>query len=170
MPDSTENLAVSQEILPDPKENLVDSKAVKIPEIPKKKNKPVKKAKKPTPQEPEVNTFVPDTKVITLSSTEKQEKPTVVNVEKDYSKSYRATLSQTAAQTRADNLSKGISTEDLLIKDNLDKWINVEKRSYVYIAQHLVGCTDKEVSAAAKSFGLSTTFSLRRQMIVSRKK
>jgi len=134
-----------------------------------KKVKPVKKAKTPIVN-PDVNTFVPDTKTITISSNEKQEKPVLLKVEKGYSKSYRETLSQTAAQTKSDNTSKGLSETDLLTKENLERWINDEKRSYVYIAQHLVGCTDKEVSAAAKSFGLSTAFSLRRQMIVARKK
>ena len=156
--------------------NVPDVLPVKLPDNPPiasqekpKKDKPVKKAKTPIVN-PDINTFVPDTKTITISSNEKQEKPVLLKVEKGYSKSYRETLSQTAAQTKSDNTSKGLSDKDLLTKENLERWINDEKRSYVYIAQHLVGCTDKEVSAAAKSFGLSTAFSLRRQMIVARKK
>jgi hypothetical protein len=88
----------------------------------------------------------------------------------DYSKTYRDALTDAAKKTRLANDAKGLSINNLLTKENLEKWLTLEKRSYAFIAQHIVGCSNKEVAAIAKSFNLSTTFSAKRQMIVSRVK
>jgi len=88
----------------------------------------------------------------------------------DYSKTYRDALTDAAKKTRLSNDAKGLSVNNLLTKENLEKWLTQEKRSYAFIAQHIVGCSNKEVAAIAKSFNLSTTFSAKRQMIVSRVK
>jgi hypothetical protein len=45
-----------------------------------------------------------------------------------------------------ENEAKGLAIKDLLTKQNLEKWLIDEGRTYSYIAQYYVGCDDKIVS------------------------
>jgi hypothetical protein len=58
---------------------------------------------------------------------------------------------------RVENEAKGLKKEQLLTKDNLKKWIEEENRTYCYISRTYVGCKDTEVSAAAKTYGITPT-------------
>ena len=68
---------------------------------------------------------------------------------------------------KKENLANGISTKDLLTKENLKKWIEDEGRTYSYISRTHVGCKDSEVSAAAKAFGIENT---RKNLTIQAKK
>lgn len=58
---------------------------------------------------------------------------------------------------RVENEAKGLKKEQLLTKENLKKWIEDENRTYSYISRTYVGCKDTEVSAAAKTYGITPT-------------
>jgi hypothetical protein len=67
---------------------------------------------------------------------------------------------QTDAQkkTYEENVKKGINPYDLLTKENLEKWLIKDERTCADIAKNIVGCTDKEVSLAAKRFGIKSLY------------
>ena len=67
---------------------------------------------------------------------------------------------QTEAQRKTfeENKSKGINPYDMLTKVNLEKWLIKEERTYADIAQNIVGCSDKDVSLAAKRFDVKSKY------------
>lgn len=67
---------------------------------------------------------------------------------------------QTEAQriTFEKNKTTGINPYDMLTKDNLEKWLITEERTYADIAKNIVGCSDKEVSLAAKRFQVKSLY------------
>jgi hypothetical protein len=80
---------------------------------------------------------------------------------------------QTEAQRKTfeENKSKGINPYDMLTKVNLEKWLIDEERTYADIAQNIVGCSDKDVSLAAKQFDVKSKYIGENGMIkVGRKK
>ena len=50
-----------------------------------------------------------------------------------------------------------MNPKDLLTKENLQKWIVEEGRTFSYISREYVGCKDSEVSSIAKAFGIENT-------------
>lgn len=48
--------------------------------------------------------------------------------------------------------AQGISTGSLLTRENLQKWISEEQRTFAYVARMYVGCPEHQVKAAAKAF------------------
>jgi hypothetical protein len=58
---------------------------------------------------------------------------------------------------RAELDAQGITVASLLTKDNLERWLKHENRTFAYIAREYVGCRDHEVSAAAKAHGLESS-------------
>ena len=58
---------------------------------------------------------------------------------------------------RVENEAKGLKKEQLLTKENHKTWIEEENRTYSYISRTYVGCKDTEVSAAAKTYGITPT-------------
>lgn len=61
-------------------------------------------------------------------------------------------------KTAEKNRANGINPFDLLTKDNLNKWIIDEERTYAEIAKNIVGCTDKDVSHAARTFNIQSIY------------
>ena len=46
----------------------------------------------------------------------------------------------------------------MLTKDNLEKWLIKEEWSYAEIAKNIVGCSEKDVSLAAKRFEVKSLY------------
>ena len=60
--------------------------------------------------------------------------------------------------------AKGITSVDVLTKENLKQWIEVEGQTFSWVAREKAGCSDIAVSEKAKSFGILSTFAKRRQL------
>jgi len=71
----------------------------------------------------------------------------------------RAKEQEKAAELRA----KGITIDSVLTKENLKQWIEVDGRSYSFIAREYAGCPDTQVAALAKGYGLVSKVSQLKQ-------
>ena len=67
-------------------------------------------------------------------------------------------LSEAQSKTAQKNREKGINPYDLLTKENLTKWIIDEEMSYAEIAKKIVGCSDKDVSLAARTLNIQSMY------------
>jgi len=66
--------------------------------------------------------------------------------------------------------SAGTDPNSLLTKENLKKWIDVEGRTYAFVAREYVGLSETAVSQAAKELGVQSAVAKRRAIIASKKK
>jgi hypothetical protein len=66
--------------------------------------------------------------------------------------------------------AQGISSVSILTKENLKKWIEEEGNTYAWVAREKAGCSEEEVSAIAKSFGILSRASKKRGMLIAQKK
>ena len=64
----------------------------------------------------------------------------------------------------------GINPASLLTKENLQKWIVEEKKTFAAVARDHVGLPDSMVSSAAKSYGIQSETSKRRAIIAASKR
>jgi len=64
----------------------------------------------------------------------------------------------------------GINPASLLTKENLQKWIVEEKKTFAAVARDYVGLPDSMVSSAAKSYGIQSETSKRRAIIAASKR
>lgn len=66
--------------------------------------------------------------------------------------------------------SQGINPASLLTKENLQKWIVDEKKTFAAVARDHIGLPDSMVSSAAKSYGIQSETSKRRAIIAASKR
>lgn len=65
--------------------------------------------------------------------------------------------------------AEGINPASLLTKENLQRWIVTEKKTYAAVAREYVGLPDSMVASAAKSFGIQSDTTKKRAMIAATK-
>ena len=65
--------------------------------------------------------------------------------------------------------AEGINPASLLTKENLQRWIVTEKKTYAAVAREYVGLPDSMVASAAKSFGIQSDTTKKRAMIAANK-
>ncbi len=63
----------------------------------------------------------------------------------------------------------GINPETLLTKENLQQWIESEKKSYSYIARNLIGLPEYRIAEFAKQHNILSDAAKRRAAIMSKK-
>ena len=105
----------------------------------------------------------PSVKQVVIETTKKapEEKKALIEKQKKISDDVKAAKEyqkEAVAKKRKELLDKGITTESLLTKENLQKWIG-EGCTYSKIAREYTGCTDSEIAGAAKAFGLQSNMS-----------
>jgi hypothetical protein len=66
--------------------------------------------------------------------------------------------------------AQGINPASLLTKENLQKWIVDDKKTFAFVAREYVGLPDSMVASSAKSFGIQSENSKRRAMIAAGKR
>ena len=66
--------------------------------------------------------------------------------------------------------NSGILPNSLLTKENLERWIIQDSRTYAYIAREYVGLPEAMVSETAKAFGIQTEASKKRNEMIKKKK
>jgi hypothetical protein len=65
--------------------------------------------------------------------------------------------------------AQGINPASLLTKENLQRWIVEEKKTYAAVAREYVGLPDSMVASSAKSFGIQSHTTKKRAMIAANK-
>ena len=105
----------------------------------------------------------PSVKQVVIESVKKtpEEKKASIEKQKKISDDVRAAKEyqkEAVAKKRKELEEKGITAQSLLTKENLQKWIG-EGCTYSKIAREYTGCTDAEISLAAKAFGLQSNMS-----------
>jgi len=65
--------------------------------------------------------------------------------------------------------AQGINPASLLTKENLQRWIVEEKKTYAAVAREYVGLPDSMVSSSAKSFGIQSDTTKKRALIAANK-
>ena len=68
-----------------------------------------------------------------------------------------------------ENISAGIELYQVLTKDNLKQWIEVEGRTYAWVAREKAGCAETQVAATAQMMGIKSSISKKRGIIMSGK-
>jgi hypothetical protein len=63
--------------------------------------------------------------------------------------------------------AEGINPASLLTKENLQRWIVDEKKTYAAVAREYVGLPDSMVASSAKSFGIQSDTTKKRAMIAA---
>lgn len=64
---------------------------------------------------------------------------------------------------------KGVTVDQVLTRENLQKWIVEEKHTFAWVAREKAGCPETQVSSVAKSMGIQSPISIRRGMMVGKK-
>jgi hypothetical protein len=67
------------------------------------------------------------------------------------------------------NEAAGIQLSQILTKENLKQWIEVEGHTYAWVAREKAGCPDTQVAATAQMMGVKSTFSKKRAMMINRR-
>lgn len=67
------------------------------------------------------------------------------------------------------NQAAGLQLSQILTKENLKQWIEVEGHTYAWVAREKAGCPDTQVAATAQMMGVKSTFSKKRAMMINRR-
>lgn len=67
------------------------------------------------------------------------------------------------------NEAAGIQLSQILTKENLKQWIEVEGHTYAWVAREKAGCPDTQVAATAQMMGVKSTFSKKRAIMLNRR-
>ena len=70
---------------------------------------------------------------------------------------------------RKENDAAGIQLFQILTKDNLKQWVEVEGRTYAWVAREKAGCAETQVAATAQMMGIKSTISKKRGIIMAGK-
>jgi len=70
---------------------------------------------------------------------------------------------------RKENETAGVQLFQILTKDNLKQWVEVEGRTYAWVAREKAGCAETQVAATAQMMGIKSTISKRRGIIMAGK-
>lgn len=65
--------------------------------------------------------------------------------------------------------AQGINPASLLTKENLERWILQEKKTYAAVARDYVGLPESMISSSAKSFNIQSETTRKRQAIIAAK-
>jgi hypothetical protein len=68
-----------------------------------------------------------------------------------------------------ENQAAGFQVTDILTKENLEKWIEQECRTYAWVAREKAGCPETQVAATAQMMGIKSKISKKRGIIMGGK-
>jgi len=85
-------------------------------------------------------------------------------------KEAKAWQKEQETKKKAELSESGIEPHSLLTKENLERWIIQDSRTYAYIAREYVGLPEAMVSETAKAFGIQTEVSKKRNEMIKKKK
>lgn len=70
---------------------------------------------------------------------------------------------------RVENEAAGLEPSHFLTKDNLKHWIEVEGRTYAWVAREKAGCPESQVAATAQMMGVKSKISKKRGIMMGGK-
>jgi len=137
-----------------------------IADSPPKKRKYTKKATKVI--ESVIN---PSPPVVTTEAEIKDVLVTSPVMDRQYRDPKEMKAFQKAAEDskNTENKAAGYQVTDILTKENLEKWIEQECRTYAWVAREKAGCPETQVAATAQMMGIKSKISKKRGIIMSGK-
>lgn len=144
------------------KKQPVEYKEIVTVEVPKNT---IQVAKRKKVQTPILKSEVVEIKDVIVDATVKQE-PSSTTAFRD-PKEMKAYQKEQEEKKRMENETAGISVMDILTRENLKQWIEVEGRTYAWVAREKAGCADTQVSATAQMLGIKSKISKKRGIMMS---
>jgi hypothetical protein len=95
--------------------------------------------------------------------------PEPVPQEKLNSKDLKAWQKEQEAKKLAELTAAGIVPESLLTAENIKRWIEMEHRTFAYVAREYVGMPEAKVADFAKEHGVKSTISKKRAILSAKK-
>lgn len=71
------------------------------------------------------------------------------------------------AKKRMELEEAGIDPASLLTRENMERWVGIEKKGYAYIARTLVGLPESAIANACENFGILSEAAKRRKAILA---
>lgn len=68
-----------------------------------------------------------------------------------------------------ENQAAGYQVAEILTKDNLEKWIEQECRTYAWVAREKAGCPEAQVAATAQMMGIKSKITKKKAIIMAGK-
>jgi hypothetical protein len=145
--------------------DILQSVEIKSEQVPKKR-KYTKKASKVI--EPIINSTPP---VVVTESEIKDVIVTSPVMDRQYRDPKEMKAFQKAAEDakKNENQAAGYQVTDILTKENLEKWIEQECRTYAWVAREKAGCPETQVAATAQMMGIKSKITKKRGIIMSGK-
>jgi hypothetical protein len=84
------------------------------------------------------------------------------------SKEQKVWQKEMEVKKKAENDAAGITFSQVLTKENLKQWIEVEGKTYAWVAREKAGCPDAQVAATAQMMGIKSKISKKRGILMSR--
>jgi hypothetical protein len=133
-----------------------------LPTAPVKKEKKVKKVKVVKPQ-------VEQEAVDTLVLEEEIKEVVVSNPNPAYRDPKEIKEFQKAEEEkkRKENEEAGIELSQILTKENLKQWIEVEGHTYAWVAREKAGCKEAQIAATAQMMGIKSRITKKKALIMS---
>ena len=137
-----------------------------------KKQKKVKKVKvvgQPKVAEPKVTEAKVDEPTNTLVLEEEIKEVVVTNPTPTYRdpkeiKEYQKTEEE---KKRKENEEAGIELSQILTKENLKQWIEVEGHTYAWVAREKAGCKESQIAATAQMMGIKSRITKKKALIMA---
>ena len=142
-----------------------------------KKQKKVKKVKvvdqpkvaEPKVTEPKVTEAKVDEPTNTLVLEEEIKEVVVTNPTPTYRdpkeiKEYQKTEEE---KKRKENEEAGIELSQILTKENLKQWIEIEGHTYAWVAREKAGCKESQIAATAQMMGIKSRITKKKALIMA---
>jgi len=140
--------------------------------IPVKKQKKLKKVKvvnQPKVTEPKVTEPKVEEPANTLVLEEEIKEVVVTNPTPAYRdpKEMKEFQKSEEEKKRKENEEAGIELSQILTKENLKQWIEVEGHTYAWVAREKAGCKESQIAATAQMMGIKSRITKKKALIMS---
>ena len=137
-----------------------------------KKQKKVKKVKaidQPKVTEPKVNEPKVNEHINTLVLDEEIKEVVVTNPTAAYRdpKEMKEFQKIEEEKKRKENEGLGIELSQILTKDNLKQWIEIEGHTYAWVAREKAGCKESQIAATAQMMGIKSRITKKKALIMA---
>jgi len=137
-----------------------------------KKQKKVKKVKvvnQPKVTEPKVTEPKVDEPTNTLLINEEIKEVVVTNTTPTYRdpKEMKEFQKTEEEKKRKENEGLGIELSQILTKDNLKQWIEIEGHTYAWVAREKAGCKESQIAATAQMMGIKSRITKKKALIMA---
>lgn len=133
-------------------------------ELPKVKKARKQRVKKSTPQ-PEI---VNESSILDINENEIKEIVVTDRVYRD-PKEMKEYQKKAEEDKRKENETVGLQLHQILTKENLKQWVEIEGRTYAWVAREKSGCPETQVAATAQMMGIKSKISKRRGIMMGGK-